>query len=270
MKKNRPLTAGSSCYARTTNWPPSPPPTAWRRWVAKLSGAKLLPLLDPALSPARLSAVARLLAVCGDKALTAPLEAFIRALIETVTGTEAVEAFTNLIDALRALDNRRGARVAQVADTVFWTRREEATFRRYFPWRKMDSHISLGSEDYGALLAAGDDDARAAIIELQAYGGGILQTANTNYPTKLDAAARGQLRTLAEAEQELEWQCKLALAAVKVNAVELLPWILQLAEKPEMAEEQDDYLLPKLRSNYRTYLDRHPPRHRLPGAGVGE
>lgn len=205
-----------------------------------LYGEKLKPFFKTDLPAPRLSALARLVAVCRDKSLIHPLEKLIRSLMETVAGQEEMEAFTNLINALISLDKGLGNRVAAVADSTFVTSRSGFTNANFFPWCSMFDSIYLQDKDYQAMLSVGGNDASAAVYRLTAYGGGRIFTADKGYPTKLDDASMQQLRKMAEEEKELIWQYKFALASIEVHAFDLLPCVIKVASTSEISDNQDN------------------------------
>jgi hypothetical protein len=104
--------------------------------------------------PWRLSALVRMAAATQDQSLAEPLDQLLRGLIDHVSGREQVEAFANLVTALRQLDNRRGHRTAAVANMVFWTERWDDTAPGQFPWCSINNSISLDAADCSALLTS--------------------------------------------------------------------------------------------------------------------
>jgi len=188
-------------------------------------------LLDPSLSPRRLSAVAWIAAASEHKSLAEPLEQFIRSLIETVEGPEAMEAFSNLVTALQELDSSRGNRLGAVAELVFVERRWSATSPGASAWRKVSSGIVyLSNEDYNALLESADDVARAAVFALSALGGGALMAAETPLRVRLTDGAMSRFQELAEAEKKPRWSANFVRAAVNVETTALIPWLLTVVD----------------------------------------
>ncbi|MBC7816623.1 MAG: hypothetical protein IAG10_07025 [Planctomycetaceae bacterium] len=193
------------------------------------------------------SALSRIVAATEDQSLVEPLDQLLRTWIDHVTGREQVEAFANLVTALRELDSQRSNRTAAVADMVFVALRLDDTNAAQFPWRQLSSRISLDKEDYEALLSAGESDARAAVDRLNTFGCGItLAASEDGSPIKLSAEAQQRFRTRAEAEQDVVWQLRFARAAVKCHAVTLLDWLVETATAPELAEQE-------MRTFYDTY-----------------
>lgn len=206
----------------------------------ELPGDTLRTLFDPALPPDRLAIVAGLAAASKDKSLAEPLEQLIRPLIETIEGTVAAEAFSCLAQALMALDASRGRQLAAVANMIFYTRRLEAVEPGRFPWHFLDPSIFLRKDDCETLLARGGDDAKGAIFRLGAYGGGIFTVGDFNSrPTELGDDTLQALHEFAMNEDDPPWHRRHASAAVKVNAVNLLPWLLQVSTSTKLREGTD-------------------------------
>lgn len=202
---------------------------------------KLIPLFDPTPSPDRLSAIANLAGACEDENLSQPLEALIRSLIELIVSREWFEALANLVAALKNLDYSVGNRVAAVVNVSLWTDYDESRYQHFpwhFPWLVESISSDLDDEDYEILLAAGEKDARAAVFNLNARGAGMAQIAGNVNCIKLDNTALQQLLDLAEAEQDLYWQSLFAGASVKVQAVNLLPWLIDTALEVEKTGSQ--------------------------------
>jgi hypothetical protein len=190
-------------------------------------------LFDPSLSPRRLSAIGWIAAASEDESLAERLDQLIRGLIETVAGTEAMEAFSNLANALNSLDASRSKRTVAVAEIVFFDRRLEATSPDVSAWRSTwRSRPHLDKADYDGLIKSGGDDARAAVQELYCLGE-FKETGNP-IAVRLDDTAMRQFQKLAESEQELRWQVMFAVAAARVESTALLPWLLSISSSPEL------------------------------------
>jgi len=207
--------------------------------AAKEVPAKALDfLLDPALPPDRLCVAAHVVAASGQKALAAPLDWLIRSLARSVEGPAAVEALANVAQALEKLDATRGRRTNAVVDMILWTDRHGATSPWRFPLRPEFDHLRLTEHDYDALLTAGGEDARAAIWELSTIGGGIGSVAHGDeVPTEVTDTARHRLTRLAEAERDPDWQWRFASASVATQAVDLLPWLVRVAQDPALVRQ---------------------------------
>jgi hypothetical protein len=200
--------------------------------VERISG-----LFDASLSPRRLSAAARIAAASGDESLAGPLDQFARSLIETVSGVDAMDAFSSLIEALRGLDESLGNRCGAVADMVFFTRRYEETLPGTFPWRKASGAIQVTEQDIISLIHSGGDGAEAAVSWLATWGGGYLRSAEPSRGDKLEPKASKQFQELARAAQSPFSIWRYAQAAAWVRFAELIPWLLEIAELETLKAE---------------------------------
>ena len=100
--------------------------------------------------------------------------------------------------------------------------------------------IYLRDEDLQILVAAGGNDARTAVFYLCSRGAYILRDCGKNeHPAALDTMAIQQLQNLAKNEQDPHWQYVFANASVKANAVELISWLIHIAQMPEMVKNQE-------------------------------
>lgn len=193
-------------------------------------------VLDPSLSSRRLSAIAWIAAASRHEDLAESLEQLGRHLIQTVVGQENMEAFANVVTALKALDRSCGNRVAAVAEWVFCQRRATATSPGTGAWGTLRNRVYLSDDNYSTMLESGGDDARAAVYRLNESGGATLEEADRTSPANLRGSAMRRFQELAEAERERSWQHVFSRAAVKVEATGLVPWLLKLADSPGMNE----------------------------------
>jgi hypothetical protein len=198
----------------------------------RIPAERLSALLDADLAADRLCAVAGLITAGKARGVAPLVDKRVRRMLDTIAGEREREAVTRLTVALMDIDQRRGVRLAAVADTVFWTRRNREAEPGRFPWTMVYDRLIAEREpsDYDALLAAGGDDAKAAVHMLFSASLVRIFVASEVYPTELDPASRKRFRKLAEAEREAAWQVFCAGAAVQLHATDLLPWLLRIAD----------------------------------------
>lgn len=203
-------------------------------------GARLAALLRPDQSPTKLCALAGLLQQDGDVRLLERAEGLVQTLMTTIEGPEATEAVACLVQAIRALDTKRGHRLAAVVDYMFWTR-VEATQPDRFPWLAVWTGTWLESKDIEVLLQGDANQVAAAVQFLYNTAGWGLLRANYPVPTRrLDPQAMERLTVAAHGEREPARQRIIACAAAGVDAFDLLPWLLELVEAPELSAWNHD------------------------------
>mgnify|MGYP001569933459 FL=1 len=201
----------------------------------KLSIQKLQGLLSPELTPDRLLIVAELISAFGDKNLAESLDQFLRYLIGKTKTSEEFEALARLAFVLAELDSQRGKHLIAVAISFFYHDQKEIPYGRY-PIRLMSEQTYLSEEDLKVLINQGGEDARAAIFMLEMLGGLIVFAERVTI-TKLDEASLQKIQDLAESENRLTWQWFFAIAATKVHAFELLPWLIKIVKETSYAKD---------------------------------
>lgn len=195
----------------------------------QLPAAKLNGLFEPTLSMTRLSALAYLVEASDDRSLVDPLETLIRSLIKVIDEREACEAFSNLISVLKKLDRHRGNQITMIASMGFTTIRWKVTSPGYFPLM-FERNMASAQEDYLVLLGADEESARAAVLKLSSLGQGqVLSAMKTSHHVKLGKAELQQLYDLAQSTDDAKWQQRFAGAAVEVQTVAMLPWLLLIS-----------------------------------------
>jgi hypothetical protein len=196
-------------------------------------------LLARDIDPDRLAAIAELCGATEDTGLVEPMEKLARGFIESIEGTEAVEAFTRLVEVLIGLDTAQGRRLAALANMIFWVRRQDEARPGFYPWRRLRSEVALDSEDCDVLLSRGGDDAKAAIRDLSTWGfGAVLVAGPISSPTKITEVSLECFREIAEQENDLLGQCLIARAAAELQATGLLPELLSWTNRPEHASQE--------------------------------
>jgi hypothetical protein len=217
---------------------------------------EVMALLDPALEPAKLCALAALLNEYWDLEEEAEgrlldrADEVVRARAETAEGPEATEALACLVEAIRELDDGRGNRLAAVVDHRLRLR-EEATQPNQFPWVATDDDTYLSPEDYRTLLVGDADQMEAAVRQLRAFGDWSLTRALPIDPIELDDEAIELLGRAAREEDDPMGQQQFAGAVAKVGAIGLLPWLLEIVDRPELAAtsmQHDDTFAARERS----------------------
>lgn len=184
--------------------------------------------------PWRLSALAQMVVVTEDLSLASPLDELVRNLIEHVPDQNAIEVIANLVTALLQLDKAHGTRLALVANWVVWTKLGNVR-PQCFPWRLFQESIEPTASDYSAILVSGTDDARAAVQHLQSRGGGFTRDAKKNWSANLSDDAITALHDLAEKQTNKAAYLPFAKAAAKGSALIMIPWLVRIADDPEMA-----------------------------------
>ena len=204
----------------------------------RLSTSQIETLIEANLQPDRLCAVAAIMISTGRASTAVTADNRVRAMIHVVHGPAEVEAVTCLTTAVMAIDDRRGVRLAAVANSILWTRRIQAAQPGIYPWTTIYDRLIVEREgaDYESLLEAGGDDARAAVHMLFAAGAVRILVATNVSPTTISARNRKRLRELAEAETDEGWQRFYAGAAAQIRATDLLPWLLRIADRPVLIE----------------------------------
>jgi hypothetical protein len=205
-----------------------------------LDSENLRALFVPELVGDRLAAVAELCGAAADAELAEAVERLVRSLIESLEGTAAVEAFTRLVEILIDLDAAQGRRLAIIANMIFQDRREGETRPGFYPWWRWRAAVAFNAEDCDSLLSRGGDDAKAAIWDLSAYGGGAIFVAETvSSPAKITEESLGRFREIAAQENEPDWQSVIARASAKLQATRLLPQLLAWAHRPALAGSEE-------------------------------
>ncbi len=204
-----------------------------------LDPASVRALLTADLDPDRLAAVAELCGATADAGLVEPVEELARSLVESVEGPAAVEAFTRLVAVLIGLADAPGRRLWALADMILYTPLDAEARPGFYPWRRLHSRVELKAEDCEALLTRGDDDAKAAIFQLNAWGGGAVFVADQVLsPVEITEESLGCFREIAEREDDPAWQYRIATASAQLRATGLLPRLLDWANRPEIARSE--------------------------------
>ncbi|HEU0301990.1 MAG TPA: hypothetical protein VFR37_21220 [Longimicrobium sp.] len=198
----------------------------------------LAALLDQPLEPARRRIVAVAVAASRHAALARPVESVLRRELRRVSGPGHAEAWAQLHRALGVLDRQRARRLWAVAAYLFYDRYMEEARPYRFPLVMLDKGFACTNEDHEFLLASDhEDDRRAAVYDLSFLGLGALLKGRPSPSLHLGERAKGLFCEMAEAEQNATWQARFACAAAAADTVELLPWLMRIAEQnPRLRE----------------------------------
>jgi hypothetical protein len=97
--------------------------------------------------------------------------------------------------------------------------------------------LKRDTDTLSQLLGGDAQDARAAVYLLGAEGASLALTAAPNpRPARIGGAAAHHMIRMSTEEPEEWWRARLVTAALRTNAVGLLPWMIGLAQDPGLIE----------------------------------
>lgn len=205
---------------------------------------ELKQLLDGGSSYDRIAAAAAIIDSSGNRELDDALETFLASQLSVIKGHDRVSSFALVALAFVRLAGRRGHRF--LARAISYLFDNSGTASALYPLRIMHDRVFLQPDDYEILLAGDHDSVKAGIYNLQ-RGCSELMTCSVNRsPTRLTETALASLVSAVKQETEARWQGFSARAICECEATVLLPWLVEMAQKRQLADREVEWYLPDI------------------------